>query len=62
MPFLASPWSEDHQMPGLIATYTIDPDGIGAAYFFLDGLEITEREYWTIQFAALDRAINDGAG
>ena len=42
----------------LIAIYTIDAAGNGAALFFFDGMEISAAEYDAIQIAALDRDLN----
>lgn len=47
-------------MLNLIADYIVNADGTGTAVFFLDGIEITEGEYWAVQVAALARDLAEG--
>ena len=43
----------------LIAEY--DQFGIGRCISFLDGIEISQGEYWAVQDAAIHRALNGEA-
>jgi hypothetical protein len=42
-----------------ITTITPTAEGYGFSYvYLLDGIEITVAEYWAVQSAAMDRALN----
>jgi hypothetical protein len=46
----------------LLSIVTVAANGQWEAFYFLDGIEISEREYWIVQFSAMDRIYSDSEG